>query len=97
MKTVAYTPELFTDVVMHMLDYYQISETVCGSEDPAVITLTNGFAVKRPELAGYGVVRVTNRFVSPWKSDTFLEFSNDELTAEEYEWYEERMDELAEG
>lgn len=93
MKTVDYTPELFTDVVLNMRDYYQMSETVCGAEDPAVIVLTKPVA----GFEEFTVVRVTNRFVSAWKSDTFLQFSNDGLTDDEYRQFEERLDELAEG
>lgn len=93
METVDYTAELFAKVMENMADYYQMGETVCGAEDPAVITLTKpveGFET-------FTVVRVTNRAVSAWKSDTFLQFSNDGLTDDEYRQFDELMDELAEG
>jgi hypothetical protein len=89
MKTLTYTPELFADIMAEVLDYHQTGETVCGAEDPAVISLTNGFAVKHPELAGFGTVRVIDRYVNAWKSDTLLEFSNREITDEEYAQYDE--------
>jgi hypothetical protein len=88
-KTVDFTHELFVDVLKYTLDYMQTGETVCGAEDPAVLTVTDELAAKHPELAGYSVVRVTERYVNAWKSDTFLEFSNLEITAEERERYEE--------
>lgn len=90
MKTVDYTPELFAEVMENMADYHQIAETVCGAEDPAVITL-------REPVDGFTVVRVINRYVNPWKSDTFLEFSNREVSAGEYALNDELLDELAEG
>lgn len=90
METVDYTAELFAKVMENMADYYQMGETVCGAEDPAVITL-------RKPMDGFTVVRVVNRFVNPWKSDTFLQFSNDELTDAEQELFDEFIDELTEG
>jgi hypothetical protein len=91
-KTVDYSAELFEDILAFALDYSQTGETVCGAQDPAVIDLANGFAVKYPSLAGFAVVRVTERYVSAWKSDTFLEFSNLEMTEEERERYEELLE-----
>lgn len=90
MKTVDYTPELFAEVMENMADYHQTAETVCGAEDPAVITLTK-------PMDGFTVVRVTNRYVNPWKSDTFLEFSNQEITDAEYELFDGLIDERMEG
>lgn len=90
---VEYTPALFDDVCECAFDYHQTGWTVCGAEDPAVITLSRRFGVRHPELAGYTVVRVIDQYVSPWKSDTFLDFSNDEMTDEEYRLYEEAVDE----
>ncbi len=87
-KTVDYSEDLFNDAMENMADYHQTGETVCGAEDPAVISLRK----ELPGFEGFTVVRVTERYVNPWKSDTFLEFSNKELTTEEYE----RWDELAE-
>jgi hypothetical protein len=86
---VDYTPELFMEVMDNMIDYVQTGETVCGAEDPAVIIIGSGFSIDHPELKGLSVVRVTERYVNPWKSETFLEFSNEDITAEEYERYEE--------
>lgn len=90
-KTAIYSAELYADIMANMEDYYQTGETVCGAEDPAVITLSPTFADKHPEYAGYGVVRVVDRYVSPWSSDTELVFSNDPLTADEYRQYEETV------
>ena len=90
MKTVDYTAELFAAVMENMADYHQMSETVCGAEDPAVITLLD-------PMNGFTVVRVVNRYVNPWNSKTLLIFSNVEMTPEEYADYEELADELAEG
>lgn len=88
-KTVAYTPELFSDVMESQIDYVQTGWTVCGAEDPAVITLGDEFTQKHTEFTGFTVVRVIDRYVSPWKSDTLLEFSNRETTDEEYAASEE--------
>lgn len=88
-KTVDYTPELFAAVLEHQADYHQIGWTVCGAEDPAVISLDDEFGQERPELAGYTWVRVIDRYVSPWKSDTLLEFSTREITDAEYSQYDE--------
>lgn len=84
-----YTSDMYGDIMDCMLDYHQTGWTVCGAEDPAVITLSEEFGEIHPALAGYTVVRVIDKYVSPWKSDTFLEFSNDEMTDEEYRLYEE--------
>lgn len=83
--TVEYSQELYSDIMKSMLDYWQLGETVCGAEDPAVITVSERLANKYPEFKGFTVVRVKERYVSPWKSDTFLEFSNREITGEEYQ------------
>lgn len=88
-KTVRYTPELFAEVMEHQLDYWQLGETVCGAEDPAVITISEEFSVKHPEFKGLTFVRVIDRYVSPWKSDTFLEFSTRDITSDEYQTYDE--------
>jgi hypothetical protein len=82
--TVDYSPELFSDAMEFQTDYLLLGETVCGAEDPAVIWLGEDFSAKHPEFKGFTVVRVIDRYVSPWKSDTLLEFSNREATAEEY-------------
>ncbi len=89
MKTLDYTPELFADIVDNQTDWHQTGETVCGAEDPAVINIGTEFGKKYPELAGLTVVRVIDRYVNPWKSDTLLEFSDREITATEYAQYEE--------
>lgn len=87
-KTVSYSEDLYSEIMDNMTDYHQTGETVCGAEDPAVITIGTGLGAERPELAGFGTVRVIDRFVNPWKSDTLLVFSNVEITAEEYADYE---------
>ena len=63
MKTAEYTPELYGRVMERMLDYHQIGWTVCGAQDPAVISLAE-------PIDGYTMVRVRERYVSAWKSDT---------------------------
>ena len=90
--TLEHTAELYADVMANMLDYCQTGETVCGTEDPAVIDVSVKLAAKYPELAGLTVVRVTDRYVSPWKSDTYLEFSNIPMTEEETSLYDEYVD-----
>ena len=93
MTTVDYTEELFDDICDSALDYYQTGWTVCGAEDPAVITLGREFGEKHPELKEFTTVRVIDQYVSPWKSDTFLEFSDRPITDEEYALYEGVIDE----
>jgi len=88
-KTVDYTPELFADVTANMLDYMQTGWTVCGAEDPAVITISREFGELHPDLKGYSVVRVIDRYVNSNKSATLLEFSNKEMTDAEYSQYDE--------
>lgn len=83
-KTVSYSEDLYSDVTDHMVDYHQLGETVCGAEDPAVITIVEGLGVDHPELEGFNTVRVTERYVNSGRSDTFLEFSNRDITDEEY-------------
>jgi len=87
--TLDYTPELFTDISAHTLDYWQTGWTVCGAEDPAVIALDDEFGELHQEFQGFTIVRVIDRYVSPWKSDTLLEFSTREMTEEEYSLYDE--------
>jgi len=58
-----------------------------------MIYLNAEFGERHPELAEYTVVRVIDVYVSPWKSDTLLEFSNRDLTDEEYKLYEAIMSE----
>ena len=89
MKTLTYTPELFADIVDNQIDWYQTGETVCGAEDPAVVYIGTAFGAKHPELAGYSVVRVIDRYANPWKSDTLLEFSNRDATDDELERHED--------
>lgn len=84
-RTVPYSPELFSAVMVHQLDYWQLGETVCGAEDPAVITLGDSFGTDHPEWQGFTVCRVIDRYVSPWKSDTLLEFSTREISGDEYQ------------
>jgi len=89
-----YTPDMYGDITDCMLDYHQTGWTVCGAEDPAVITLSEAFGEIHPALAGYEVVRVIDKYVNPNKSDTLLEFSNRDMTDDEYERYEELMEEM---
>lgn len=94
--TMDYTPELWDDIMVsgdYVLDYFQTGWTVCGAEDPAVIYLPESFDKKHPELAGYTVVRVIDKYVNPSKSDTLLEFSNRGITDEEYAQFDQIADE----
>lgn len=93
-ETLDYTPELFGDVMESALDYFQTGWTVCGAEDPAVIHLPEKFGEKHPELAGYTVVRVIDKYVNPSLSDTRLEFSNRDMSEDEYRLYEEVMEDM---
>jgi hypothetical protein len=88
-KTVDYSQELYADVMDHMVDYHQTGWTVCGAEDPAVITIRNLPADKYPELTSYGIVRVIDRYMGPNKSETLLVFSHEAITPDEYAAYEE--------
>lgn len=89
MDTLEYNPELYGDIMDSFYDYFITGYTVCGAQDPAVIYLNNQFGRKHPSLAKYSVVRVINRFLNAWNSETLLEFSNKEITDKEYKWYEE--------
>ena len=84
-KTVPYSEELYSAVMESMLDYWQLGETVCGAQDPAVITVSEELGKQYPEFKGLSVVRVIDSYVSPWKSETTLEFSNTEITGTEYQ------------
>lgn len=92
-KTLDYTPELYSDICDSFLDHHQIGWTVCGAQDPAVIHLGEAFAKQHPELAEYAVVRVIDKYLNAWNSATLLEFSNKDITDEEYALYEEIMQE----
>lgn len=88
-KTLSYTQELADDMYGNMVECFQTGETVCGTLDPCVMELGTAFAELYPDLAGLTTVRVIDKFVSPWQSDTILEFSDRDITAEEYAQYEE--------
>lgn len=89
MKTFDYTEELWGDIMDSFTEYHMTGYTVCGAEDPAVIYLGDGFKLKHPSLAEYSVVRVIDKYLNEWNSDTLLEFSNDDITDEELQQYEE--------
>lgn len=91
-KTLEYSESLYADVTADALDYWQQGETVCGAEDPAVISLGPEFATRRPDLAAYSVCRVHETYVSASKSDTFLTFSNEEITGAEYQRWDDLME-----
>lgn len=93
-EIVGYTPELFGEVMDSALDYYQTGWTVCGAEDPAVISISEEFGEKHPGFESYTTVRVIDQYVSPWHSDTLLEFSSNDITDEEYLLYEEVMEDM---
>ena len=93
MVTLPYTPELFSDVMESMADYQMTGWTVCGTEDPAVITLGPEFAVKYPELSEHSTVRVVDRYVNCALSETLLEFSSTPITDQEQEWADQVAEE----
>lgn len=88
-----YTTRLYDDILDFAIDYHQTGWTVCGAEDPAVVSLSEQFGEIHPELAEYPMVRIIDKYVGPNKSDTLLEFSDREMTDEEYQLYEELMEE----
>jgi len=96
-ETWAYDSDLFGDVMDSAVDYHQTGWTVCGAEDPAVIVLSKKFGEMHPALAGYEIVRVIDKYVNPSKSDTLLEFSNRDMTDEEYRLYDELVEEESNG
>lgn len=89
--TVDYNRELFGHLMDNVGDYFTTNYTVCGAEDPAVIYI-NDVGDKYTELKGYSVVRVIDRFLNSWSSETLLEFSNEDITDKEYEMYEKLME-----
>jgi len=91
--TIDYSPELYGDITDGFYDYFLLWYTVCGAQDPAVIYLNEGLGKKYPELAKYSVVRVIDKFLNSWSSQTLLEFSNQDVTDKEYEMYEKLMKE----
>lgn len=92
-KLIEYTPELFNDICQDYDDYYQLGYTVCGAQDPAFIYLSEDFGKRNPRLAKYAYVRVIDRFLNSWSSETLLEFSNKGMTEEEYADYDKVMEE----
>ncbi len=92
-KTIDYNPEFYQDIMDNFADYYQTWWTVCGAQDPAVILLNEEFGKVYPSLAKYSTVRVIDRFLNEWSSETLLEFSNEDITDAEYEAYEKLMEE----
>lgn len=92
-----YDSDLLGDALDTSLDYVQLGWTVCGAEDPAFIALGKEFGEMHPALAGYEFVRVIDKYVNPNKSDTLLEFSNRDMTDEEFRLYEELREEESNG
>lgn len=92
-KTIDYNPDFYQDIMDCMGDYFMIGWTVCGAQDPAVVYLNDEFGKKYPTLKEYSVVRVIDRFLNSWSSETLLEFSNEDMTDAEYKMYEEVMEE----
>lgn len=93
MITVDYTPELYGELMDSFLDYRQIGYTVCGAQDPAVIELGDQFKKNHPEYAKYTTVRVIDKYLNAWNSATLLEFSDKEITDEEYDESEKLLQE----
>lgn len=93
MITLDYTPELYESICMDYGDYHQTGYTVCGAQDPAVIYLGEYIGKKHPELAKYTVVRIIDKYLNEWNSATLLEFSNKDITDEEYKLYDDLVQE----
>ena len=91
--TLDYTPELFEEIMDSFSESCLTGYTVCGAQDPMVIELGDAFKDNHPELAEYSVVRVIDKYLNAWNSATLLEFSNQDITDEEYARYEEVMQE----
>ena len=92
-KTFDYNPEFYHDIMDCMADWYMTGYTVCGAQDMGVVYLNEEFGKMYPSLSKYSIVRVIDRFLNSWNSETLLEFSNEEITDAEYKLYEEIMDE----
>ena len=92
-KTFDYSPEFYHDIMDCMADWFQTGYTVCGAADMGVLYLNDEFGKMYPSLKQYSVVRVIDRFLNEWNSETLLEFSNEEITDAEYKLYEEIMEE----
>lgn len=93
MITLDYTTDLWNDLMDNFEMYYQTGWTVCGAQDPAIIFPNEHFYKKYPELLGCPVVRVIDKYLNEWNSATLLEFSDKDMTDEEYAEYEKLMDE----
>lgn len=91
--TVDYNRELFSDLIDNMVDWHITGYTVCGAEDPGVLHITKEIGRLYPQLKGYSVVRIIDRFLNEWSSETLLEFSNEDMTEAEYKLYEKVMEE----
>ena len=91
--TIEYTPELYQDICKDYGDYFQTGYTVFGALDPAFIYLGEDFGKRNPKLAEFRYVRIIDRFLNSWNSETLLEFSNEDVTDAEYKLYEEVMEE----
>lgn len=94
--TVDYTPELYEEIMDSFGESWLQGYTVCGQQDPAVIELGDHFIDTHPQFEDYTYVRVIDKFLNSWNSATLLEFSNHELTDEEYETYEDILKEEGE-
>ena len=92
-KTFDYNPEFYNDIMDCMADWHMTGWTVCGAQDPAVVYLDDEFGKLYPTLKEYSVVRIIDRFLNSWSSETLLEFSNEDMTDAEYKLYEEVMEE----
>jgi len=97
MITLDYTKELYEEICNSFTEYYQTGYTVCGAQDPAVIYLGEDFIRRHPQLKEYNVVRVIDKYLNEWNSATLLEFSNNDVTDEENEFYEKFEEEENEG
>lgn len=96
-KTFDYNPEFYSDILDCMADFFLTGFTVCGAADPGIIYLSDRFGKMYPSLNNYSVVRVIDRFLNEWSSETLLEFSNEEMTDEEYKIYDQIMEEQENG
>ena len=92
-KTFDYNPEFYEDILNCMADFFLTGYTVCGAADPGIVLLSDKFGKMYPSLKEYSVVRVIDRYLNEWNSETLLEFSNEDITDEEYKIYDKLMEE----
>ena len=92
--TLDYNSDLYHEAMESMWDYFTLWETVLGAQDPSVTFLGKIFIKNHPELKGYRIMRVKEKYLNEWSSATFLEFSNQEISDEEQDMTDKYYEEL---